>query len=58
MELNTFTLTLTDAEINQIGQLLTQAPWFIANPLLVKIQEQVAQQQQAPPTGDAGTNRA
>lgn len=44
-----FTLTLTEAEVNVIGQLLSQAPWNVANSLIGKIQEQVNQQNILPP---------
>lgn len=45
-----FTLTLTEAEVNVIGQLLSQAPWNVANSLIGKIQEQVNQQNILPPS--------
>ena len=40
-----FTLVLTEAEINTLAQLLMQAPWSVANPMILKIQEQVRDQQ-------------
>lgn len=45
-----FTLTITEAEVNVIGQLLSQAPWNVANSLIGKIQEQVNQQNIPPPS--------
>lgn len=44
----TFTFTFTEAEANVIASLLSEAPYRIAQPMLTKMQQQVAAQAQPP----------
>lgn len=49
-------LALTAQQLDYIATVLAQRPWHEANPLMVEIQAQVAQQQQTPqamPNGHA-----
>lgn len=43
--MNEFQISLTADDLNVIGQLLGQAPWSVANPLIQKLNQQVQDQQ-------------
>lgn len=45
------TVDLSDAEWGELMAIVSEAPWRRANPLLMKIGEQLRQQHQAPPPG-------
>ena len=46
-------IRLEQQDWNQVLQVLSQAPWNVANPLILKIGEQL-RQHQAPPPQTAG----
>jgi hypothetical protein len=45
------TVTLDEQEWRQVMAVLSQAPWNVANPLLMKIGQQLQQQEGPPPMG-------
>jgi hypothetical protein len=47
------TVDLTEAEWNQVMGALAQAPWNVANPLLVRISQQLQAQKTAMPMATA-----
>jgi hypothetical protein len=50
------TVELTEAEWNQVISILAQAPWNVANPLLVRITQQLQAQKAAMPMAAASAD--
>jgi hypothetical protein len=50
------TVELSEAEWNQVINILAQAPWNVANPLLVRITQQLQVQKSAMPMAAASAD--